>query len=110
MKRLALTVMGTTAVVAASMLPAFADPTPTRFRSGDSWCGRHAQDMVEADAAGQAGVVVGAGTYLDRPVTSAYGCYDVQAGGQRRGDLVSAWLDAETGETGVTCVKQSSPK
>lgn len=110
MKRLALAAMVATAVVATAMLPALADPTPNRFRKGDSWCERHAQNMFELEVAGHAAVVVGGGTYLDRPVHSAYGCYDLQVGGQRRGDLVSAWLDGENGEAGVTCVKQSSPK
>lgn len=113
MKRLALTMMAMmamTAVVAGLVAPVLADEAPTRFRPGDSWCERHAKTMVEAEVTEEIGVVVGAGSYLDRPVTSAYGCYDVEVGDQRRGELVSAWVDGEEGDTGVTCVKQSSPK
>lgn len=110
MKRLALTVMAMTAVVAGAIAPALADEAPTRFRKGDSWCERHAKTMVEVEVAEEVGLVVGAGSYLDRPVTSAYGCYDLEVGNERRGELVSAWMDAEQGDAGVTCVKQSSPK
>lgn len=110
MKRLAL--MGTAVMVAmaAAIVPAVADELPNRFRKGDSWCERHAKTMVDVEVAEEVGVVVGAGSYLDRPVTSAYGCYDIKAGGERRGELVSAWMDAEEGDAGVTCVKQSSAK
>lgn len=110
MKRLALTGMAITVVVAAGVLPAAADDVPKRFRKGDSWCERHAQNTVDVDLAEQYGLVVGGGMYLDRPVTGAYGCYDVKAGNQRRGELVSTWVDWENGDGGVTCVKQSSPK
>lgn len=110
MKRLAIAVMAMTAVVAGAVAPALADEKPNRFRKGDSWCERHAQTMVEVDVAGEIGLVVGAGSYLDRPVTSAYGCYDLQAGRERRGELFSGWFDPEDGDAGATCVKQSSPK
>ena len=76
----------------------------------DSWCDERADVSTRVMAPGHVEFVLGAGTTTDRPVQSAFACVDAGVADRWEADgLVTAWLDAEYGRAGWSCVRQPVP-